>query len=248
MVKKTRKRRVWKQSTKYVVLDTETTGLDAVKNSVLELGCVALDSEFNVLRDEGGDGAVQSFLVRMRPRAGEVVDKSSIALKINGHRWAADVASPGYEQASSPLDGWNTFVTWLERMFGEGEAKDIVPVGWNTSFDMDMLREHHRSLVAEAKRKEKAGGVNGDGLECVDVKPWPFHYHKIDVLGILRFVEGVRGTLRNSYQLSRVSKAMIPEGERYASHSALGDVYNTIGILKKMTKMMREEKVAEEQG
>lgn len=110
----------------YILLDTETTGLDPATSDVIELGACVLDESLALVGPE--------FECTIRP----VKPVNPQAIAINGHDWALNCASEGWMSALDRADAWKSFTAWIREHYGPKGW--IVMVGWNVSFDHAHLR------------------------------------------------------------------------------------------------------------
>lgn len=115
--------------TEYMALDTETTGLDHEKNSIIELAAIKLDEK---LRPD----MTTSFRTLVRPFDGCVI--SPQAIKINKHNWVYDKNSAQWQFAPQCAQAWNNFAEWRRQHFTPYHA--TVLVGWNIGFDEQFLK------------------------------------------------------------------------------------------------------------
>lgn len=191
-------------TTKYLLLDTETTGLNAREHDLVEMAAIALD-EHCAKQD-----AISPFHTLIRPRFGRKID--SRALAINHHVWCEDKGSEEYQSALCYLDAWNAFYTWLTQHYAP--ATWIVLVGWNVGFDEAFLREMHQSVAPST--------------------PWPFHYHKLDLLSICRFLDMRQGISRLSYSLEKMVETFSNGQRPETMHTALTDCLMALEVLGKV--------------
>lgn len=186
-------------SQKYVLLDTETGGLSETRNPIIELGARILTPDLRF-----ADSSV--FHAHIRPAEGLEID--SRALAVNNLRWADDPDSDSYKKALSEEEAWEKFVEWLMKNFEI--ATWIVPVGWNVRFDAAVLKALFQR-------------VHPDSPPAAGQPPWPFHYHTIDLLGIVRFFDARMGRERESYRLQALAVDYYGTAAGFAMHTALGD-------------------------
>src|SRR5271169_856246 len=108
----------------YLLVDTETTGLDPNRHACLEIGAVLLDEKLNYAPEP------RMFHRFIQPAPTAVIDHQ--ALKINGHGWAADPSSELYQKAVEPHTAWKHFYDWLAvSCAAGGEPRNVIAVGWN---------------------------------------------------------------------------------------------------------------------
>jgi DNA polymerase III epsilon subunit-like protein len=185
-------------SQKYLLIDTETTGLDARKNAIIEVGAQVLDEQLNPVE-------APPFHALVRPHEGAIIDKR--ALNVNNHHWVEDPKSDGYAKALDPKVAWQALDTFLTEQYDV--ATWIVLVGWNVGFDEEFLKGLHVNVH--------------DSEPTVGKPPWAFHYHKIDLLGVVRFFDARLGRNRRSYKLEHIAKEYFGVMSDFAMHTALGD-------------------------
>lgn len=185
-------------STKYLLLDTETTGLDPDKNALIEVGAQLLTPSLDQVD-------VEPFHTYVRPGKDDKIDHRALA--VNKQTWVNEPESDIYRNkavtAEQMFKGLND---WLNRY---GGASWVVPVGWNVGFDYDFFKATFRK-------------VHGDEPQT-GRDPWPFHYHKIDLLGVCRFMDARMGRSRRSYKLEDMARQYYGSISEFAMHTALGD-------------------------
>lgn len=106
-------------------IDTETTGLDYLKNDIVEIAVVPLD--FNLEPDYN----YIPFDIRMSPTNYDNIDYSVISKKK-----LAYYEKEGY----NPLIAADLFTEWFERLRLPDKCR-IVPLAHNWIFDSDFIRE-----------------------------------------------------------------------------------------------------------
>lgn len=185
-------------SQKYLLLDTETTGLNPRKNALIEIGAQILTNTLEVPQ-------IDPFHVHIRPHKDAIVDKR--ALNVNNHHWAEQPDSPGFLKALDPAAAWAAFEDFLRPHYDM--LTWIVLVGWNVSFDEEFLK----GLYVQVHGSEPTVGT----------PPWPFHYHKIDLLGVVRFMDARMDRSRRSYKLEHIAQEYFGNISAFAMHTALGD-------------------------
>jgi len=208
-------------SQKYLLLDTETTGLNPRKNAVIEIGAQILDYKLNVVD-------TPPFHVHVRPHDGAVIDDRALA--VNNLHWAKDPTSKGYMDAKTPEAAWDALLAFLRPHYDI--VNWIVPVGWNVNFDDEFLR----GLYAQVHNSEPVTGRS----------PWPFHYHKIDLLGVVRFFDARTGRDRRSYKLEDMAQEYFGNIAKFAMHTALGDSQMCIKVVQEVEKEMLTANVRSE--
>ena len=220
---------------RYIAADSETTGLDPLHTAIIELGATILDEKLQPVEDT-------IFHCFIQPP-----DKARIeaqAIKINGHTWVHDQTCETFKNALLPAKAWADFVAFLRRHFGNTLKPAPIIVGWNPSFDEGFLKQLYRAYL------RRLANENGMTLEQLQERPlpghgWPLHYHKIDGIGIARWLDICTGTTRKSYGLANLRKELCPEGPEWlatkygASHGALADVFAMLDVLGVMTTQHR---------
>ena len=98
------------------ITDVETTGLDAVKHEIVEIGLVLIDQETG--------GVIDTLDIKVKPEHIETADE--VALKLNG-----------YNEAD-----WQDAITLVEAISLYGEtAKDAIFCSHNVTFDWSFILE-----------------------------------------------------------------------------------------------------------
>jgi DNA polymerase III epsilon subunit-like protein len=183
---------------KYILIDTETTGLDPRNNALIEIGAQVLTGTLELTE-------TPPFHAHIKPHEGAVIDRR--ALIINKQHWVQDKESPEYKKALTPDAAWTAFTQFLKKNYETPSW--IVLVGWNVGFDEEFLK----GFYAHLHKKEPVVGL----------LPWPFHYHKIDLLGVVRYLDARTGHTRNSYKLEHVAQQYFGVAADFMMHTALGD-------------------------
>jgi DNA polymerase III epsilon subunit-like protein len=194
-------------SQKYILLDLETTGLEPARHAILEIGAQILTPTLDVAE-------APPFHTYVRPHDNAVIDDR--ALNVNKLWWAKDPNDPGYQKAAKPETAWEQFTAWLTQHFEV--ATWIVMVGWNIGFDENFLKGFFRHNIG--------------GEPVTGQPPWPFHYHKIDLLGVVRFFDARMGLKRKSYKLADIAQQYYGVASKFAMHTALGDSDMCIKVAK----------------
>jgi DNA polymerase III epsilon subunit-like protein len=212
-------------SQKYLLIDTETTGLHERKNAIVEIGAQVLDDKMQLVE-------AAPFHCLVRPHKDAVIDKR--ALNVNNHHWVEDHDSDEWKKALPPDKAWEAMEEFLKPHYDI--LTWIVLVGWNVGFDEMFLKGmyHH---------------INGED-PTVGRPPWPFHYHKIDLLGVVRFIDARMGRVRKSYKLEHMAKDYFGVAADFAMHTALGDSQMCLKVAHEAehdwAKRRREEAEAKE--
>ena len=94
-------------------IDIETTGLDLVKNEIIEIGCVITTPKLEV---------IEKFELKIKPE--HIEDANPVSLKINHY------SSLKWKDAKILKDGMKFFLR---------KVKDCIMVGHNVSFDSAFL-------------------------------------------------------------------------------------------------------------
>ena len=201
---------------KYLCVDTETTGLDSDKHALLEIGAIVLNKH---LRPQEG---VDPFRITVRPVEG-VHEIEAKAIHVNNHKWVYEPDSEAYQAAYAYPEACQEFHEFLTSVYGKPTW--IVMVGWNVGFDEDFLK----ALYTYTNTREGA----------TKTFPWPFHYHKIDLLGICRYLDIVnKRPPRKSYSLDAMAKHFYGhELAKFAMHTAMGDAQMSLKVLDAMEKV-----------
>lgn len=195
------------ESSQYVLLDTETGGLDPTQHPLLEIGARILNPDLTPTE--------HTFQTYIQPHTGAEIDAR--ALEVNKLFWATDPESKEYKNAR-PLDkAWEVFVDGLMQLF-EIDTR-IVPVGWNVRFDVAFLEAAFKRLNAGAAPPVKR-------------LPWPFHYHTMDLLGVVRFLDAKVGRVRDSYKLQNLAVDYFGTVAEFGMHTAQGDSDMALRVTK----------------
>jgi DNA polymerase III epsilon subunit-like protein len=187
------------------VIDCETTGLDAVKNDVIEISACRLTS------DEGSNYTREQSTWRLK-----ALDPSTIedkALAINGHNRddIMHLTKFGKENYKEPADVISEIELWV--MEDGMSAMDRVFVGQNPKFDIDALRELWR----------KAGSY--------DTFPFALENNNrvLDTKQIATLFDLCVGKRRRYYNLTSLVKSF--GVKRGKAHQAAEDVRMTTDLL-----------------
>ena len=200
----------------YLCFDTETTGLASYTHGLLEVGALALDGK---LRKREG---VPSFHTYVRPLPSHRIDARAIA--INKCTWVRDPRSTTYQRALTYEQARKAFQDYVRETFGitadTPVTEKIIAVGWNVDFDLAFLKALYEQTNTP-------------------LKEWPFHYHKLDLLSICRYLDLRAGRpLRKSYSLEAMSKELYGGVlGKFAAHTALGDAHMCLKILESLENL-----------
>lgn len=220
----------------YIAVDSETTGLDPLRTAIIELGATVLDKQLRPL-----DGESTVFHCLIQPPATAKIEPQ--AIKINGHEWVFNQGSETFKNALAPAAAWEAFVKYLRSQFGPDLKPAPIIVGWNPGFDEGFLRQLYRAYL---RRLSVEFGVPFEELQArpLEGHKWPLHHHKIDGIGIARYLDIRNGTARGSYQLAKMRQELCPIGglaEKYgASHTALADIFAMLDVLNVMEMQYRQ--------
>lgn len=143
----------------YLVLDTETGGLDPLKNSLLQFGGIVTDRDFRIVD-------VLTFRVKSSP----LLHEHPKALEINGiniEEHNANPATLGREDAKKRLE------EFLAAHTNVG-ARPLIPCGWNPAFDVGFVKQifieweffckYFNYDIASVAQKAKRDGTIPDDL------------------------------------------------------------------------------------
>ena len=116
-----------------VVMDVETTGLDAHFNEIIQFAAVPLDANLEIRKD------VMPLCMKLKPDHPERASKE--AMRVNGQN-LADLARTGHDQQK----GADLLGEWIDRLGlpmnkgGYNRCK-IIPLGQNFAFDRNFLQQ-----------------------------------------------------------------------------------------------------------
>lgn len=218
----------------YLLLDTETAGLDPECNPLLEIGARVLTPELE--KDE----SVEPFLCFVKPiLAGTshedqpVEEIDPMAIKINGHTWVYDKESPEYKRAHDPVEAWVLFSAWLRENYKLKNYKRIVMAGWNVNFDVKFLKRLFRGWYFN-----ETGGNWSDDMSYIKLNDyekrcrWPFHHHSLDLMAASRYLDIRAKIKRKGYRLEYLSKEMFGGAAELAMHTSLGDSDMSLRVVR----------------
>ena len=215
----------------YLLVDTETTGLDPNRHACLEIGAAVLDDKFELVPD-----AVFHRYIRPGPSA--KIDAA--AIQINGHGWAVDPSSETYLASPQPHEAWKQFFDWLAQHFAEaGIPKQVIPVGWNVSFDVGFLRRLWCEYLMDLAVKLNVQSWTQLRDHPLKGHGWPMHYHIIDLIGVCRYLDIRAGRSRKGYKLGIIADEVLTPDAREAlhtkfgaAHTALADAYTALHVIR----------------
>jgi DNA polymerase III epsilon subunit-like protein len=217
----------------YLLIDTETTGLDPNRHACLEVGATILDEK---LDPSTAPETVFHHYIRPSPTA--IVDRQ--ALEINGHTWAADSAAEGYQRAVEPHVAWKNLYDWLARQCAAGgEPRNVIAVGWNVGFDVGFLKRLWCEYLIDLA--PRLGVPNWQALRDRPLKGhgWPMHYHILDLIGVCRYLDIRAGRTRKGYKLGLIAKDVLSDETRAgistklgAEHTALADAFTALHVVR----------------
>lgn len=200
----------------YLAVDLETTGLDPARNSVIEIGAVPLDEYLNRRPN------VEPFHTYVQPWPDAEITQQALA--VNKQTWVNHPESEEYKNAPSYPQAWHLLKEYVYKHYGEG-SKFVVLVGWNVAFDEGFLKR----LCVWSNLNERVV-IHDDDLKKYF---WPFHWHKIDLLGVCRYLDARKGRPpRKSYRLESLAEQYYSALAKFAAHTAMGDCELQLKVLE----------------
>lgn len=176
----------------YLVLDTETTGLNPVNNQLVQLAGYVIDSE-------DGYRMIDSINTRIKLLPGAQVDKK--ALEVN------KLTTEKINSFSEP----NNLISDLDRL--RSKYGKLLPVGWNISFDINMIK----SILTKL-------GASYDDY---------FDYHSLDLCSVARYILSKKHPKPNRFKLATIADYLnIPINSEL--HEAREDARLTWQVLIKL--------------
>lgn len=113
--------------TRYLFIDTETTGLNPFNNDVIEIGAVIYEDDADMNPVE-----VARFIGAMPSGTGQEINIE--ALQVNGRNLIDDTVQENNELRKQILMG---FAQWLIKYVN----KDTLIIGHNISFDLEFIKQ-----------------------------------------------------------------------------------------------------------
>lgn len=200
----------------YLAVDLETTGLDPSRNSIIEIGAVPLDAQLQRRID------AESFHTYVQPWPDAEITQQAIA--VNKQYWVNKPESEEYKNARTYRAAWDLFLGYVYKHYGQ-DARFVVLVGWNVSFDEGFLKR----LCVWSNMNERVV-IYDDDLKKFK---WPFHWHKIDLLSICRYLDARAGRPpRKSYRLEALAEQYYSALAKFAAHTAMGDCELQLKVLE----------------
>lgn len=199
-----------------LLLDLETTGLDASKHEIIQLGALLLDKK--TLKEK------EVFSSYIKPTGWHRRDKES--MKINGIKWEQVKNAPGlkkvlmeFHQAFklplTPSYGFDKLTTGIKR----GKMPQVMLSYYGGPLDMDFLRAaYHRC-----------------GLK------WKFDYHFLNLWGVFYFFLAAKNQLKNKKKFTGFSLEDLMRRFNIKSknrHDALEDCRVEAEIFRKMIRLV----------
>jgi DNA polymerase-3 subunit epsilon len=189
---------------RYLILDTETGGLDPTKHSLLTAYFRITDENFQ---------AIDSLSIKLKPEDG-VYRVTKRALQVN----KINLLTHDMD-AIVPEEAYRRLTTFLNRHSKGGEEK-LTPIGHNPTFDEAFIKT---AILAHNKF-----GVTGDETWRMYVD-----YHRIDTASLVEILK-LKGAMPKSVSSSLTSLATFFGIDNSGAHDAEIDVDITIDVLKAM--------------
>lgn len=204
-------------------IDVETTGLNPLLNSILDIAIIPLNNLCNV------DKTKKIFNIQMKPKIGGIVDFE--ALKAQYKEESHNASDPGNQhthkvcieeqylsrcmiEGIDPDSGAELFMRWFDKL-GLGMKKRIVPLAHNWPFDQSFIKDWLGNLTYELcfdPRMRDTLTISNYENDVADFRNVPFPYPKNRLKEL-------------------VSRHHLPP---MVSHRALDDAYQTSLVYKKM--------------
>lgn len=114
---------------KYVVLDIETTGLDPIKDSILEIGAIAIDDAFKNV-------GAYSAIIRPSMEGYDRLLENAFVFEMHKKNGLLDAI--GHGLSLSRVD--QNLFDWLTQAFGF-QAKEVIISGFSIAFDHGFIKQ-----------------------------------------------------------------------------------------------------------
>jgi DNA polymerase III epsilon subunit-like protein len=195
------------QTSKYLVLDTETTGLNTSECGLIQVGAIALDEKLNV---------IESYIQDINP--GSDIQVSDEALKVNGFTLER------IQKGVSYTEFCQSFLEFLNQHFGQNKA---ILVGQFLPFDYSFLWKVFNQNNLNLELAQYIGNdfidtkslVNTMNLQAeLKNESKPFPITSLSKTGGLKDILGI-------------------DSNEFKAHDALGDCLATREVLVRLLKM-----------
>mgnify|MGYP006315861221 FL=1 len=187
-------------------LDVETTGLDPLKNEVIELSIKRMS-----------DGEQRTWFIKPN----NINDIDPVSLKLN-HHVLEDLLHKTVEGREKYKPQEEVLID-IENFLNEDglSTRNRVPMGQNIGFDVAFLNQLWKNNNAH--------------------DTYPFGYHVVDTMIMEFMLDLAKGSMKESYSLSALSKHYGVKNEK--AHSADADVRCTAKVFEiqidSLRKMMK---------
>jgi DNA polymerase III epsilon subunit-like protein len=118
-----------------VVIDTETTGLDAHFNELIQICIVPLDANINILKEVNGE-PISPFYINLIPDHPERFSRE--AQNVNKIK-LSKIAQSGFDR----IKGIDLLMDWFDKLDlpcnKMGKRLPVIPLGQNYGFDRDFI-------------------------------------------------------------------------------------------------------------